>query len=159
MTDKSSNLDPAIAAEGKTAKRAKKAKSSNAAPIGSAMSYPPDLRLVKPDEFISKGREAETPQTPRKPRASERPDNAPRKPATRSEKRSAEPTKTQAALSALRRKRGASIAELQQLTGWQAHSVRGFLSGMVKKKLGLKLTSDVGKDSERRYRVENEAAS
>ena len=34
---------------------------------------------------------------------------------------------------------GASLAELQKATGWQAHSLRGFLSGAVKRKMRLKV--------------------
>jgi hypothetical protein len=56
-------------------------------------------------------------------------------------------------LGLLRRKQGATIAELQKISGWQAHSVRGFLSGTVKKRLELNLTSANGKDGERRYSV------
>jgi hypothetical protein len=63
------------------------------------------------------------------------------------------PSKTEQALKLLRRKRGATIAELQAATGWQAHSVRGSLSGTVKKKLGLKLSSERGSDQVRRYTV------
>jgi hypothetical protein len=48
-------------------------------------------------------------------------------------------TKSEAILTLLRRKTGASIEELANATGWQAHSVRGFLSGTIKKKLGLDL--------------------
>ncbi len=45
-------------------------------------------------------------------------------------------------ISLLRRKRGASLAELMEATGWQAHSVRGAISGTVKKKLGLTVISE-----------------
>ena len=48
---------------------------------------------------------------------------------------------------------GAAIDELQTATGWQAHSVRGFLAGTVKKKLGLVLQSNKAEDGVRRYRV------
>ena len=52
----------------------------------------------------------------------------------------------------LERAEGASIAELQQATGWQPHSVRGFLAGTVKKKLGLNLASTKEKRG-RIYRI------
>ena len=48
---------------------------------------------------------------------------------------------------------GATINELQTATGWQAHSVRGFLAGTVQKKLGLILDSKKAEDGVRRYRV------
>jgi hypothetical protein len=52
----------------------------------------------------------------------------------------------------LRRKEGATIEELTNATGWQSHSVRGALSGALKKKLGLKITS-AKSDGVRTYRV------
>lgn len=61
--------------------------------------------------------------------------------------------KSQIVLKKLRAAKGVTIAELMQATGWQAHSVRGFLSGTVKKKLGLNVASAIGKDEVRRYRV------
>jgi len=48
---------------------------------------------------------------------------------------------------------GTTLDALQQVTGWQAHSVRGFLSGTVRKKLGEALVSDRGEDGVRRYRI------
>jgi hypothetical protein len=43
--------------------------------------------------------------------------------------------------------------ELQKATGWQPHSVRGFLSGTIGKKMGLTLTSTKGEDGERSYSI------
>ena len=67
------------------------------------------------------------------------------------------PSKQQLCLELLRRPGGAGLKELQAATGWQAHSVRGFLSGTVKKKLGLTLSSDRTGDGLRRYRIGPEA--
>ena len=63
------------------------------------------------------------------------------------------PSKQQLCLEMLRRSEGACVEELQAATGWQAHSVRGFLSGTVKKKLGLTLNSNRTGDGPRRYRT------
>jgi hypothetical protein len=63
------------------------------------------------------------------------------------------PSKTDLVLKKLRTTKGTTLAQLTDLTGWQQHSVRGFLSGTVRKKLDLKLVSEVGKDGIRRYRV------
>jgi hypothetical protein len=52
----------------------------------------------------------------------------------------------------LRRPQGATIAAIMKATGWQQHSVRGFLAGTVRKKLKLNLISDKG-DGERAYRI------
>jgi hypothetical protein len=44
-------------------------------------------------------------------------------------------------LDLLRHDKGASTAEMVKATGWQAHSIRGVISGVLKKKLGLSITS------------------
>ena len=62
-------------------------------------------------------------------------------------------TKQERMLTLLSRKEGASIAEMMQATKWQQHSVRGFLAGTVKKKLGFQLTSSKEKDGARRYYI------
>ena len=54
----------------------------------------------------------------------------------------------------LRRPAGATIASLTVATGWQQHSVRGFLAGVVRKKLGLNLTSEQS-DKGRVYRIKD----
>ena len=56
-------------------------------------------------------------------------------------------------LSLLGRKEGATLAQLMKATGWQAHSVRGFLSGVLGKKMGLKVESHKREDGERTYRL------
>ena len=56
-------------------------------------------------------------------------------------------------LDLLKRPDGATLAELMKATGWQAHSVRGFLSGTVSKKLGLAITSAKAEDGERKYSI------
>ena len=55
-------------------------------------------------------------------------------------------------LDLLRRPAGATIAALSKASGWQQHSVRGFLTGVVRKKLGLELVSTVEAD-QRIYRA------
>jgi hypothetical protein len=76
---------------------------------------------------------------------------------TRSDRATSTPSKQQLCLELLRRPDGARVEELQAATGWQPHSVRGFLSGTVKKKLGLTLISDRAGNGSRRYRVAPEA--
>jgi hypothetical protein len=53
----------------------------------------------------------------------------------------------------IRRPQGATRAELMRVTGWQAHSVRGFLSGSLGKKLGLTVESFKNPQGERTYRL------
>src|SRR5262249_21758677 len=62
-----------------------------------------------------------------------------------------EGSKTSKVLDLLKRSRGATLQELMKATGWQAHSVRGFLSGTVGKKMALAVTSAKGEDGERSY--------
>lgn len=63
------------------------------------------------------------------------------------------PSKTEQVLKKLRTAKGVTVPQIAEATGWQLHSVRGFLSGTVKKKLGLNLVSELAKDGTRRYRV------
>jgi hypothetical protein len=66
-------------------------------------------------------------------------------------------TKQQICLDLLGRREGATIEDLEQATGWQKHSVRGFLAGAVRKKLDLKLISEKPDAGPRRYHILNAA--
>ena len=62
-------------------------------------------------------------------------------------------SKTAKILELLKQPGGVTGKELMKATGWQPHSVRGFLSGTVGKKMGLTVTSTKGEDGERSYSV------
>ena len=64
--------------------------------------------------------------------------------------------KTQQVIGLLTRKAGVSIQELQEVTGWQPHSIRGLLSGALPKSHGLSIVSNVGRNGTRRYRIKAE---
>lgn len=89
----------------------------------------------KPTKSAAKGRKA------RKP-----PQNA---------KQTKAGSKTATVLDLLKRSGGATLPELMKATGWQAHSVRGFISATLGKKMGLAVASSKGEDGNRRYRVAN----
>ena len=61
-------------------------------------------------------------------------------------------TKADQVVGLLSRPSGASIAEMMKSTGWQAHSVRGFLAGSLKKK-GHGVASELDEGGVRRYRL------
>ena len=53
----------------------------------------------------------------------------------------------------LRRKEGATIAQIATALDWQPHSVRGAISGSLKKKQGLTITNQTTEDGRRVYRI------
>ncbi len=74
------------------------------------------------------------------------------------EKSAGKPSKQERVIGLLRSSGGATIAAMMQGTGWQQHSVRGFLAGVVRKKLKLKLDSRKV-DGERIYRIQHVASA
>jgi hypothetical protein len=99
-----------------------------------------------------------TTRTP-KAQAKAKPSRRSKTPAATATTTSAEPrvTKEQMVIQALCRPEGATVEEMMELTGWQAHSVRGFLSGTAKKKLGLTVER-ITEDGRTVYRVPSVAA-
>ena len=67
--------------------------------------------------------------------------------------RSREGTKEAMLIAMLRRPEGATIAQVIEATGWQKHTVRGAISGALKKKRGLEVTSTKSESGERVYRI------
>lgn len=63
-------------------------------------------------------------------------------------------TKHDRVLTLLSQRNGTTIREMMDATGWQQHSVRGFLAGTVKKRLGFTLTSSKAEGELRRYRID-----
>ena len=95
---------------------------------------------------------------PGKPRSGRKASSAERRPKSQKAAKQAKPaagaregSKAAKVLGLLRRPHGASLKELMKATGWLAHSVRGFLSGAVAKRMRLKLVSAKSEDGERRY--------
>jgi Protein of unknown function (DUF3489) len=81
------------------------------------------------------------------------------RPVLASSKSAARPdTKHARIISMLRMPPGTTIAAIMIATDWQQHSVRGFLAGVVRKKLGLNLVSEQT-DTGRVYRIKDSKAS
>lgn len=66
-----------------------------------------------------------------------------------------ESSKTAQVLDLLKRPGGATMKELMKATGWLPHSVRGFISGTVGKKMRLTVESTKAEDGERRYSLKS----
>ena len=62
-------------------------------------------------------------------------------------------SKTEKVIALLEKSKGTTLAELMKATSWQAHSVRGFLSGTLTKKMGLKIESKKPADGARLYSI------
>lgn len=66
-------------------------------------------------------------------------------------------TKGEKILKLLQHNAGATIAEMAKAVGWQTHSVRGFLSGAIKRKRRIRIKSSKKGDKPRRYVIEGTA--
>ncbi len=80
-----------------------------------------------------------------------------KKPAPTTLPYSSEASKQERMIALLKRDDGATIDELIGATNWQKHSVRGFLSATVRKKLSLPLMTELRSTGERVYRIADAA--
>lgn len=95
---------------------------------------------------------------PKRPKAGEKATLAKKAPTARTKARVAKPearpgSKGAKILALLERPGGVPLKALMKATDWQAHSIRGFLSGTVRKKMKLTVRSVKGKDGQRVYSI------
>ena len=97
----------------------------------------------------------ETTQTTssKKAKASKKTAKPKKAPPSSKPKSSKSATKAENVLELMERKEGATLAEIGKATNWQNHSIRGFVSGHVTKKLCLKVESTKSEEGERPYRI------
>src|SRR5262249_35591891 len=109
---------------------------------------------IEPDETTSSGT-AKPRARAKPPRSSARPSRAgkPRHEAGTAARGPRSGSKQEKKIGLLQRPEGATIEELTKATGWQPHSVRGVMSGTLKKKLGLVIASEKDEGRGRIYRV------
>jgi hypothetical protein len=100
-----------------------------------------------------KGAPAKAQATTRKATPAKKPGKAPKKASTAKTEGVREGSKTASVVALLERKCGATLAEVMKATGWQAHSVRGFISGTLGKKMGSTVESTKREDGERVYQL------
>jgi len=93
---------------------------------------------AKPVAVKSKARARKAPKTPKPPAAPKTPRIV---------------TKQAKLITMLEAPDGASIAEIVEAMGWQAHTIRGAISGVLKKKLGLDVTSEKNDNRGRIYKI------
>ena len=109
-----------------------------------------NLTLILADEgFRALGVEREAGKTDRQKQPAKKTSPTPKHSSTTAQRTD---TKQAAMIALLQRAKGTTIDELAQTTGWQKHSVHGVMSGVLRKKLGLNITSEAGPHG-RTYRI------
>jgi Protein of unknown function (DUF3489) len=106
----------------------------------------PTAAQPAPDVAPAKAKGKKAPAQPK------RPDTA-RPAAKKTANVAREASKKAEVVDLMRRPKGATLAEVMKATGWQPHTVRGFVSGTLIKKLGLKVESFRNDEKERCYRI------
>jgi hypothetical protein len=120
-----------------------------ASPAAAAISATPDAprKRGRPKMVAGATEPAATPTKRGRPKKAAAEPAAPGTP-----RKTRDDTKQAQLIAMLRRKEGATIAQIVAATGWQPHTVRGAFAGALKKKLGLTVTSEKV-EGERTYRI------
>lgn len=106
-----------------------------------------NTRAQKPRVAASKGKPSKKASPPKKGT------KAPKKATKAKPEGARQGSKTEKVLELLKRSGGATLGEIMKATDWQAHSVRGFISGTLGKKMGLKVESAKNEGGERVYSI------
>jgi hypothetical protein len=122
--------------------------------VGAVAGAPDDNATSGPDDVVAVNKPTETKEQPRSGRRSTAKKAAvpPVKASKASSGRATLDSKRDRVVALLRQPKGATLDILVKATGWQKHSVRGFLAGTVRKKLKLPLLSEKI-DGIRTYRI------
>ena len=112
---------------------------------------PPVEKVTPPKN--AKAKASPKPKTPVTPKRQKAAATAATAPTPVEQPQAGRSTKQERMLILLSRPEGATIEEMMETTNWQQHSVRGFLAGTVKKKLGFSLSSAKPADGVRRYHI------
>ncbi len=116
-------------------------------------------RIIQSTAAQREGGEAKKGSASKKRQPTRRRSGTERKPVTSKSKNGQPPpvvrrgTKQALLIDLLKRKKGATIDDTVKATGWQPHSVRGAISGALKKKLGLAVISEKVERRGRVYRI------
>ena len=114
---------------------------------------------VAPEKASSKKNASQKKNAPKASKGAKQAKGAPKKQAASKKEsnpaaKEARPdSKKSIVLDLLRRPKGATMAEIAKATDWQNHSIRGFISGNLTKKMGLTVESTKNEAGERVYRV------
>ena len=96
--------------------------------------------------------ETETPKARRKAAKKPKPAKKPAAAKKAAKPKSDRANKKAEVIALMKRSKGATLAEIMKATGWQAHTVRGFVS-ILGKKGGEKIESSKSADGERTYKI------
>ena len=146
---------PAVAEQGATtapvqATSTKKASKKSTKPAAKKDAPAKD---AKPAASKKASKPASKPATKKDAKKSAKPASKKASKATDDAKVPREFSKKAIVLDLLRRKDGATMAEIAKATDWQKHSIRGFISGNLTKKMGLTVESTKNEAGERTYRI------